>query len=264
VHSGENIQELAIASNTYTANKQQNRYKDNKEMKGRLVRAWDVLDKYYSKTDEVIYYAAALILNPSYHVGYIKKNWPSKWRAPTLNKVKRLWASFDEQTEIPDTAEPLTNATQPRTTLDELRESLTNYENVGAINEYDDYCKEGRQSLGQHISPLEWWARTQQTERWPKLSMFARDVLAMPAMSDEPERIFSGARRTISWERAQLGWENIEKGECLKHWKRHGILEQKVLDLGEDGEVRGRRKRAKNSEKGNATLASTSGAGPYD
>jgi len=43
-----------------------------------------------------------------------------------------------------------------------------------------------------------------------------------------------------------------------------GILEQKVLDLGEDGEVRGRRKRAKNSEKGNATLASTSGAGPYD
>jgi hypothetical protein len=131
VHSGENIQELAIASNTYTANKQQNRYKDNKEMKGRLVRAWDVLDKYYSKTDEVIYYAAALILNPSYHVGYIKKNWPLS-------------------------------------------------------------------------------------------------------------------------------------GVHLKHWKRHGILEQKVLDLGEDGEVRCRGKRAKNSEKGNATLASTSGAGPYD
>ena len=55
--------------------------------------------------------------------------------------MKRLWASFDEQTEIPNTAEPLTNATQPRTTLDELRESLTNYENVGAINEYDDYSR---------------------------------------------------------------------------------------------------------------------------
>ena len=30
-------------------------------------------------------------------------------------------------------------------------------------------------------------------------------------MSDEPERVFSGARRTVSWTRMQLGAENIEK-----------------------------------------------------
>ena len=54
----------------------------------------------------------------------------------------------------------------------------------------------------------------------------AIDILSMPAMSDEPERIFSEARRTVSWERAQMGAENLERVECLKHWKRSHISDE--------------------------------------
>jgi hypothetical protein len=54
----------------------------------------------------------------------------------------------------------------------------------------------------------------------------AIDILSIPAMSDEPERVFSGARRTISWERAQLSAENIERMECLKSWQRSGISDE--------------------------------------
>jgi hAT family dimerisation domain. len=54
----------------------------------------------------------------------------------------------------------------------------------------------------------------------------ALDVLSIPAMSDEPERVFSGARRTISWDRAQMSAETLENVECLKHWKRSGILKE--------------------------------------
>jgi hypothetical protein len=54
----------------------------------------------------------------------------------------------------------------------------------------------------------------------------AIDILSIPAMSDEPERVFSGARRTISWERAQIGAENLERVECLKHWGRSGISDE--------------------------------------
>jgi hypothetical protein len=39
----------------------------------------------------------------------------------------------------------------------------------------------------------------------------AIDILSIPAMSDEPERVFSGARRTISWERAQLSAEKLKE-----------------------------------------------------
>jgi len=46
----------------------------------------------------------------------------------------------------------------------------------------------------------------------------AINILLIPAMSDKPERVFLGARRTISWERMQLGVENIKKVECSKNW----------------------------------------------
>ena len=42
-------------------------------------------------------------------------------------------------------------------------------------------------------------------------------------MSDNPERVFSGVRRTISWERARLGVVMIKKLECLKNWIKVGI-----------------------------------------
>jgi hypothetical protein len=45
----------------------------------------------------------------------------------------------------------------------------------------------------------------------------AIDILLIPAMSDEPERVFSGARRTVSWDRAQMGADTLEITECLKH-----------------------------------------------
>ena len=51
----------------------------------------------------------------------------------------------------------------------------------------------------------------------------AIDILSIPAISDESERVFSGARRTISWERAQLSAENIERVECLKSWQRSNV-----------------------------------------
>jgi asparagine synthetase A len=62
--------------------------------------------------------------------------------------------------------------------------------------------------------------------RWPKLSRIALDILSIPAMSDELERVFSGARRTVSWERSQLDIQTLECIECLKHWKRSGILNE--------------------------------------
>jgi hypothetical protein len=36
-------------------------------------------------------------------------------------------------------------------------------------------------------------------------------------MSDEPERVFSGGRRQISWERSRLSPNVVEASECLRH-----------------------------------------------
>jgi hypothetical protein len=43
----------------------------------------------------------------------------------------------------------------------------------------------------------------------------------MPAESD---RVFSGCRRTISWQQMRLGVKVVEEGECLKSWMRSGVV----------------------------------------
>jgi hAT family C-terminal dimerisation region len=54
----------------------------------------------------------------------------------------------------------------------------------------------------------------------------ALDILSIPAMSDEPERVFSGARHTVSWERSQIDVQTLKHIEYLKHWKQSGILNE--------------------------------------
>lgn len=43
------------------------------------------------------------------------------------------------------------------------------------------------------IPALQWWLDAQQRTRWPMLSHLAVNVLSIPAMSAEAERVFSGA-----------------------------------------------------------------------
>ena len=56
----------------------------------------------------------------------------------------------------------------------------------------------------------------------------ALDILSILAMSSELERVFSGGRRTVTWDRTQMNAETLEMTECLKHWKRSGILKKLV------------------------------------
>ncbi|KAM4061384.1 hypothetical protein HRG_013102 [Hirsutella rhossiliensis] len=72
---------------------------------------------------------------------------------------------------------------------------------------------------GSHFA---WWLHDEQQRRFPRLSKVAIDILSLPAMSADPERTFSGARHTISWDRMLLGAPTIKRG-VLKSWIRSGI-----------------------------------------
>jgi hypothetical protein len=43
------------------------------------------------------------------------------------------------------------------------------------------------------------------------------DILLILLISDKPERIFSGARCIINWDRGQIEAETIKIRECLKY-----------------------------------------------
>jgi hypothetical protein len=54
-------------------------------------------------------------------------------------------------------------------------------------------------------------------------------------MSAEPERLFSGGRRTVSWARCRLSALTVEMLECVKHWIKAGLDEP--IEGEEDEEI---------------------------
>ena len=53
----------------------------------------------------------------------------------------------------------------------------------------------------------------------------ASNILLILLISDKPKRVFLGACRIVSWDKGQMEPKTMEMRECLKHWKRSGILD---------------------------------------
>ncbi|EXU94852.1 hAT family dimerization domain protein [Metarhizium robertsii] len=70
------------------------------------------------------------------------------------------------------------------------------------------------------LPPRETPVEDDERKNYPNLSKMAVDILSIPAMSAEPERLFSGAKITITDRRNRLGSDVIEALECLKSWFR--------------------------------------------
>ena len=208
-----------------------NKYKDNQQLLGCVLTSWYIFEKYYKLSDESPAYAAALILHPLQRKAHIQKNWPRSWHKKIFNNVKKLWE--DNYKGLP-TIDP-TPSLVPRPQLDKydlLAQELDVVGIVSSIDEYEAYTSQTPIPID--CSPLTWWLRDGQQERYPRLSKMAIDILSIPAMSADPERVFSGARRTISWERMSLGADTINIGECLKSWIRSGITEGLPVDVVEE------------------------------
>lgn len=72
--------------------------------------------------------------------------------------------------------------------------------------------------------PIEWWYRKEQRLAYPRFHWMAIDILSIPPIPDELARVFSGARRTISWDRHNLTSKNVEMIESLASWIKEGIV----------------------------------------
>ena len=175
-------------------------------------------------------YATALILNPKRRTRYIQANWKREWTEPALKSVQKLWETYREVKIPVPTTTPFSydkhNQEEPKEldSFSRIALALEVQARPASQDEYEDY------NMAESYDPgtkgaLAWWYQDTQRQRWPRLSLMAIDILSIPAMSDEPERVFSRAHCIVSWDKGQMMSETMEWRECLKHWKRSGILD---------------------------------------
>jgi hypothetical protein len=195
-------------------------------VKTAINNAWLVLDKYYNLTEMSPIYVAAVVLNPKCKWQYFEKRWQERpeWIAAGRAAVKDLWETEykgKEQVDYHASFDP--TACQDQDMLDEFlnfeRDPRVGAER-GLVDEYEEYCAAQADFRVNDI--LEWWQS--QAGAYPQLSRMAGDILSVPAMSAECERVFSSAKLLISDRRNKLGADVIEATECLKSWESASLI----------------------------------------
>ncbi|TKA54703.1 hypothetical protein B0A49_13065 [Cryomyces minteri] len=194
----------------------------NLDLSSSIITSWLVFDKYYNLTDATPAYAAALLLHPSRREQYLIGYWKREWQEAAIEAVKKLWETQYKDRVLTHTTTLSTTGVEPDE-YDLFEAQLQrDLESSAVKDELQRFIKADPIKIV--TTALSWWLHPERREAFPNLSCMAIDILSIPAMSAEAERIFSGARRTISWERARLGAANVERTECLKSWIRNGLV----------------------------------------
>ena len=146
--------------------------------------------------------------------------------------VKRFWeeAYHDKAEEQPSIAEQTSQQTSFEANrshqLSNLQQFLhppdfyTQHQTTAARDEYQEYIKAPPLPCD---DPLQWWGARR--KEFPILSQMALDLLSIPLMSAECERVFSSAKNLVTDNRNTLKEEVIEASTLLRHWlKEEGII----------------------------------------
>jgi len=54
----------------------------------------------------------------------------------------------------------------------------------------------------------------------------AIEIFSIPAMSDEPKRVFLGGHCMVLWKKMQIDPETLKKTKCLKNWHQRRTVKE--------------------------------------
>ena len=72
-------------------------------------------------------------------------------------------------------------------------------------------------------NPIQYWWSLQSD--YPRLPRFAIDLFSIPAMSDDPERVFNTTGNMVRPNRARLKADVIGAAICLKQWDTNEAID---------------------------------------
>jgi hAT family C-terminal dimerisation region len=203
-------------------------------MPSRLLRAEKKLIKYEIKLEDSPYYLAARILDPECRTAFLKDKNNMKMSLEGEKKlyiVRKLWERFRDKASRPAThqtksIDPIEQPIEQLSAFHKARRQHIEQQTCPqSQDEFDNYISESPIPLDSYTTSLQWWSHSLQCTRFSRLSQLAIEVLSIPGMSDKPERVFSGSRRRVPWDRTRTSQQTLEETECLKDWTDCRILE---------------------------------------
>ena len=206
---------------------------DHKHILQSIKHGWSKLESYYRKLDESPVYAASILLHPEHKSQFLKRHWKGRpdWIAQAEEAVKTLWLTTYKDIAKPSISLHILPSAKQRDPSDFdqfLHPPDYNDDQQGEEeDEFEQYMKIKSVIIkpGELIDICGWWKAHE--SQWPSLARMAFDMIAIPAMSSECERLFSSTKLLLSDRRARMKEDIIEASECLRYWYAANRFNQK-------------------------------------
>ncbi|KAG7419115.1 putative AC9 transposase [Fusarium oxysporum f. sp. rapae] len=169
--------------------------------------AWLKFEKYYQLTEQAPVYVADILLHPALRKSYLSEQWKRNpaWVSNAVKAVRKIWSTEYKIYELLDKQE---EKGQELDEFDRWRQKV--YSTASEVkDEFDRFIYGSQVGIGQQTA-LQWWLEPTQRENFPLLCRMAIDIFCIPPMSTEAERIFSGARRQVRWDRSSMSAKMVE------------------------------------------------------
>ena len=158
-------------------------------LKASIELAWAKMDKYYKLTDESTAYAIAVVLNPRLKTEYLRKHWKPEEVRDFEVKLRARYQEYKEKihASVDDENIGHGDASYAMNDVEHMLYGISTIE-----DELEDYLRTAPLKIkdSSDFKPIEWWVANMSV--YPTLAAMAFDFLSIPAMSVEPERVFSG------------------------------------------------------------------------
>lgn len=191
-------------------------HKHDKTMASMFNSGWSKLEKYYNMTDESPAYVAAIVLDPNSKWTYIENNWRKTRQNKSKKMMEKLWKEY--KPVVSSSTSSTTSTPAPLETFEKNAFATWKKRHQAIPSVEDEYKRYCAAECTFDVDPRTWWMETTQQALYPHLSKLALDILSIPAMSADPERLFSSGKLLITDLRSRLGMDIIEAFECLKSW----------------------------------------------
>lgn len=172
---------------------------------------------------------AAVVLDPTQKWAYFDEQWGPehpKWLVEWKAKVEAFWTSTYKVKEVdgdftPSSSQKLSQNAyvahiQSKKLTKVTKDEYTRYLALLPVDDVKD--------------PRSWWLEPTQQSLYPNLSRMALDLLTIPAMSADAERIFSGCKQQLTDRRNKMSVKVLEGLELLKSWMKLENWEDNVVD----------------------------------
>ncbi|KAF5366543.1 hypothetical protein D9758_008967 [Tetrapyrgos nigripes] len=201
-------------------------------VKAALCLAKQLMNCYYSLTDDSSVYRIAMVLHPGLKLEYFRQR---KWQDPWIREAERLTrqaynayverARSRQAEEVP--APSTTSSSIPSTAGPSTITHSNDFANISvapstAVTTHDELADYLAMPLEKVSDPLLWWWEKRTV--FPVLSQMALNYHSVPATSTSVERVFSFGRQLLVFTCNRLSGWSIRWFLCFGSWNYVSLL----------------------------------------